>query len=126
MKTMRRILTALLFAISAGFLFGGISTTAVAAESAAGVNAAIDALKKMIPEAIKMAQEGSDQKALVAKINEIKQMAKEITGDAIGAKLQNFSSQIRMARGKAKRGDLAGAEEDLKKALDILNTFPRA
>ena len=123
---MRRILTALLFAISAGFLFGGISTTAVAAESAAGVNAAIDALKKMIPEAIKMAQEGSDQKALVAKINEIKQMAKEITGDAIGAKLQNFSSQIRMARGKAKRGDMAGAEEDLKKALDILNTFPRA
>lgn len=126
MKTMRRILTALLFAISAGFLFGGISTTAVAAESAAGVNAAIDALKKMIPEAIKMAQEGSDQKALVAKINEIKQMAKEITGDAIGAKLQNFSSQIRMARGKAKRGDLSGAEEDLKKALEILNTFPRA
>ncbi len=123
---MRRILTALLFAISAGFLFGGISTTAVAAESAAGVNAAIDALKKMIPEAIKMAQEGSDQKALVAKINEIKQMAKEITGDAIGAKLQNFSSQIRMARGKAKRGDLSGAEEDLKKALEILNTFPRA
>ncbi len=123
---MKRILTALLFAISAGFLFGGISTTAVAAESAAGVNAAIDALKKMIPEAIKMAQEGSDQKALVAKINEIKQMAKEITGDAIGAKLQNFSSQIRMARGKAKRGDMAGAEEDLKKALDILNTFPRA
>ncbi|HHJ40262.1 MAG: hypothetical protein AXA67_06825 [Methylothermaceae bacteria B42] len=126
MRTIRKILTALLIAISAGFLFGGASTTAIAAETAAGVNAAIDALKKMIPEAIQIAAEGTDQEGLVKKINEIKQIAKEITGDAIGAKLQNFQSAVRMARGKAKRGDLAGAEESLKEALKILNTFPRA
>ena len=126
MRTIRKILTALLIAISAGFLFGGASTTAIAAETAAGVNAAIDSLKKMIPEAIQIAAEGTDQEGLVQKINEIKQMAKEITGDAIGAKLQNFQSAVRMARGKAKRGDLAGAEESLKEALKILNTFPRA
>ncbi len=126
MRTIRKIFTALLIAISAGFLFGGASTTAIAAETAAGVNAAIDSLKKMIPEAIQIAAEGTDQEGLVQKINEIKQMAKEITGDAIGAKLQNFQSAVRMARGKAKRGDLAGAEESLKEALKILNTFPRA
>ena len=125
-KTIKTVVTATMIAVSGGMMLGTYTTTAVAAESAAGVNQAIADLKKQLAEGIEVAAAGSDQKALVDKINEAKQTYKEITGDQYGAKLQRLAGYIRKARGMARRGDLTGAEEQLKEALALLNTFPRS
>ncbi len=125
-KTIKTVLTATMIAVSGGMLLGTYTTAAVAAEDAAGVNKAISELKKVLTEAIQIAAQGTDQKALLDRVNLAKQLYKEITGDQYGAKLQRLAGHIRKARGTARRGDLAGSEEHLKRALDMLNTFPRS
>lgn len=125
-KAIKTVLTATMIAVSGGMMLGSYTSTAVAAETAAGVNQAIEDVKKALREAIQIAAEGSDQKALVDKINEAKQYYKEITGDQYGAKLQRLSGYIRKARGMARRGDLAGSEEQLKSALDLVSKFPKS
>ncbi|GAB6067398.1 hypothetical protein JCM13664_07160 [Methylothermus subterraneus] len=122
MKTIKNVLTAAMIAVSAGAMVGG-PTVAIAAESAEGVNKAIAEVKKALTEAIQIAAEGTNQKGLIDKIAEAKQYYKEITGDQYGAKLQRLSGSLSKARGMARRGDLAGAEEELKRALEIINQF---
>lgn len=121
MKIIRKILTAVMIAASAGTLFGAFTSSAVAAESKAGVAAAINEARKALTEAMELAAKGADQRAVLDALGAAKQYAKEITGDALGATLQKFQSSVRMARGKTRRGDLAGAEEDIKKALKYLD-----
>ncbi len=125
-KTIKTVVTATMIAVSGGMMLGTYTTTAVAAETAAGVNQAISDLKKLLAEAIEIAAAGTDQEALKAKIYEARQVNKEITGDQYGARLQRLSQRLRVANGMAKRGDMAGAEEKLKEALKILNTFERS
>lgn len=125
-KTIKSVLTASIIAISGGMLLGTYTTTAIAAESAAGVNKAIDDVKRTLNEALQLAMEGADKKALLDKLQETKQAYKEITGDVYGARLQKLSEHIRKARGMTRRGDFVGAEEHIKKAIEVVNTFPRA
>ncbi|MFN3919659.1 MAG: hypothetical protein ACK4JF_05155 [Methylohalobius sp.] len=124
MKMIKSVLTAAMIAASMGTMLGAVPYAAIAAESAEGVNKAIADTKKALAEAIQIAAEGTNQEALVNKIAEAKQYYKEITGDQYGAKLQRLSGSLSKARGMAKRGDLAGAEEELKRALEIVNQFP--
>ncbi len=126
MKMIKNVLTAAMIAVSAGAMLSGVPAAAIAAETAEGVNKAIADTKKALTEAIQIAAEGTDQAALIEKIAETKQYYKEITGDQYGAKLQRLSGSLSKARGMAKRGDLAGAEEELKRALEIINQFPPA
>lgn len=123
MKMIKSIVAAAMIAASMGTMLGAVPSAAIAAESAEGVNKAIADTKKALTEAIQIAAEGTNQEALIAKIVEAKQYYKEITGDQYGAKLQRLSGSLSKARGMAKRGDLAGAEEELKKALEIVNQF---
>ncbi len=123
MKMMKSIVAAAMIAASMGTMLGAVPSAAIAAESAEGVNKAIADTKKALTEAIQIAAEGTNQEALVDKIAEAKQYYKEITGDQYGAKLQRLSGSLSKARGMAKRGDLAGAEEELKRALEIVNQF---
>jgi uncharacterized protein YjdB len=122
MKMIKNLLTAAMLAVSVGGI-SGLSTPAMAAESAAGVSKAIADVKRALAEAIQIAAAGTDKDALIAKIAETKQHYKEITGDQYGARLQRLSSALSKARGMAQRGDMVGAEEELKKALEIINTF---
>lgn len=124
MRMIKNILAAAMVAAAGGVVLGTMSTTAIAAESAAGVNKAIADTKKALTEAIQIAAEGTNQAGLIEKISEAKQYYKEITGDQYGAKLQRLSNSLSKARGMAKRGDLAGAEEELKRALEVINQFP--
>lgn len=124
MKTIKSALTAAMIAVSMGAMLGTMPYAAIAAESAEGVNEAIANTKKALTEAIQIAAEGTNQEALVDKIAEAKQYYKEITGDQYGAKLQRLSASLSKARGMAKRGDLAGAEEELKRTLEIANQLP--
>jgi hypothetical protein len=123
MKMIKSIVAAAMIAASMGTMLGAVPSAAIAAESAEGVNKAIADTKKALTEAIQIAAEGTNQEALIAKIVEAKQYYKEITGDQYGAKLQRLSGSLSKARGMAKRGDLAGAEEELKRALEIVNQF---
>lgn len=123
MKMIKSIVAAAMIAASMGTMLGAVPSAAIAAESAEGVNKAIADTKKALTEAIQIAAEGTNQEALIDKIAEAKQYYKEITGDQYGAKLQRLSGSLSKARGMAKRGDLAGAEEELKKALEIVNQF---
>lgn len=124
MKMIKNVLTAAMIAASAGAMLGGVPTAVIAAETAEGVNKAIADTKKALAEAIQIAAEGTNQAALIDKIVDAKQYYKEITGDQYGAKLQRLSGSLSKARAMVKRGDLAGAEEELKRALEIVNQFP--
>ncbi len=124
-KTMKTVLTAAIIAVSGGVITA-YPTAPLAAETAAGVNKAIEDVKRTLNEALKLAMDGSDSKALLDKLREAKQYYKEITGDVYGARLQKLSEHIRKARGMARRGDMVGAEEHIKKALEVVNAFPRA
>ncbi|WP_152486027.1 hypothetical protein [Methylohalobius crimeensis] len=126
MKTIRKVLTAAMIAASAGTMVGMAPTSAIAAESAEGVNQAISDVKKAVTEAIAISNEGTDADALLNKISEAKQYYKEITGDAYGAKIQRLSGRLRQARGMTKRGDFTGAGEKLEEALEIANSLPPA
>jgi len=125
-QTVKSILTATVIAVSGGMLVATPVTTVVAAETAAGVNKAIADVTRTLQEALQIAMEGTDQKALLDKLQEAKQAYKEITGDVYGARLQRLSTHIRRARGMARRGDFVGAEEHIKKALEVVKTFPKA
>ncbi len=125
-KTIKSVLTATIIAVSGGMLLGTYTTAAVAAETAAGVNKAIADVTRTLQEALQIAMEGKDSKALLDKLQEAKQAYKEITGDVYGARLQRLSGHIRRARGMARRGDFVGAEEEIKNALKVIKTFPKA
>lgn len=125
-KTIKSILTATVIAVSGGMLLATPTTAVVAAETAAGVNKAIADTTKALQEALQIAMEGTDSKALLDKLQEAKQYYKEITGDVYGARLQRLSGHIRKARGMARRGDFVGAEEHIKKALEVIKSFPKA
>ncbi len=122
MKMIKNVLAAAMIAASMGTL--AVPEAVMAAESAEGVNKAIADTKKALAEAIQVAAQGTDKEALISKIAEAKQHYKEITGDQYGAKLQRLSGSLSKARSLAKRGDMVGAEEELKKALEIINQFP--
>ncbi len=119
----KNLLTAAMLAVSVGGISVGLSASAMAAETAAGVSKAIADVKRTLAEAIQIAAAGTDKNALIAKIAEAKQYYKEITGDQYGARLQRLSSALSKARGMAQRSDMVGAEEELKKAQEIINTF---
>lgn len=124
MQMIKNVLTAAMIATSLGVMLGAAPDAVIAAETAVGVNKAIADVKKALAEAIQIAAEGTDQAALIQKIVETKQYYKEITGDQYGAKIQRLSGSLSKARGMAKRGDMAGAEEELKRALEIANQLP--
>lgn len=121
MKMIKDVLAAAMIAASMGTL--AVPEAVMAAESAAGVNKAIADTKRALAEAIQIAAQGTDKEALVSKIAEAKQYYKEITGDQYGAKLQRLSGSLSKARSLAKHGDMVGAEEELKKALETINQF---
>ncbi|BCX81118.1 hypothetical protein MIT9_P0696 [Methylomarinovum caldicuralii] len=122
-KTMKTVLTAAIIAVSGGVITA-YPTAPLAAETAEGVTAAVAAVKANLEEALKLAQEGTDPRAVLDALGAVKQAAKEITGDQFGMPVQRLMTNVRRARGMARRGDLAGAEEQIKQALEQVKNFP--
>lgn len=123
MKIIKNVLVAAMIGGAMGGVLGGLPSAVMAAETAAGVGKAVAEVRRALGEAIAIAAQGSDQRALLDKIKEAKQYAKEITGDQYGVRLQRINSAIAKARGMTRRGDMTGAEAELKKALEIINQF---
>lgn len=122
-KTMKTVLTAAIIAVSGGVITA-YPTAPLAAETAEGVTAAVAAVKANLEKALKLAQEGTDARAVLDALGAVKQAAKEITGDQFGMPVQRLMTNVRRARGMARRGDLAGAEEQIKEALARVKDFP--
>ena len=112
LKTLKKLL-------AAAFITAVASTSAFAAEDAAGVEQGVKDTIASTKIAITAISNGSTADEVLPLIKKIRQNAKEITGDNFGASLDKGSDVVLTARREAKKHNLTGALEALNKALVI-------
>lgn len=97
----------------------GLSGSAFAAESAAGVREHMDLMVKTAKEAQAAAKAGNKDSCLVS-IKQSVQHYKELTGDAAGKSMQDAMKTIKEAKGECEAGNTAKAAELLDQAVPAI------
>lgn len=117
MKTLKKVLLAMLVAVS----LGAVSTAALA--GAADQRTvyrpadAIDMVLKKILAAQNAIETGEDPEAVALKVQEASDASKEINAnDKVDVKRQRANGTLRKAKGFAKKGDFQEADAELRKA----------
>ena len=112
LKTLKKLL-------AATFITAVASTSAFAAEDAAGVAQGVQDTIQSTKDAIAAINNGKTADEVLPLIRKIRQNAKEITGDNFGASLDKGSDVVLTARRETKAHNLTGALDALNKALVI-------
>ena len=105
-----------LVALFAGAAFGLATSTAFAAESAAGVKEHMDLFIKTVKEANDLANQGHAD-LCTESIKQSIQHYKEITGDAAGKPLQDAVKKIKAAKDACQAGDTSEAAAVLSSTI---------
>lgn len=108
-----------LIGLFAGAAFGLVSSSAFAAESAAGVKEHMGLMLKTVQEAQAHAAQGHGD-LCTESIKQSIQHYKELTGDAAGKPLQDAVKKIKLAKDGCQAGDTAEAATLLQETLPIL------
>lgn len=116
MTTMKKSLGVMLVS---GLLALGAANVSYAAEDAHGVAKYIGLSYDAGKAALDAAKAG-DKATTSAKLKEVRQLTKEITGDAAGMKLQKVNQAVKAAGTAVDAGDTAKAAELLEPAVKSL------
>lgn len=116
---MKKIIRKLGVALVSGALAFGAVSASYAAEDAGGVTKFIGLSYDAAKAALEAAKAG-DKATTSAKLKEVRQLSKEITGDAAGMKLQKVNQAVKAAGNAVDAGDLPKAAELLAPAVKSL------
>lgn len=108
-----------LVGLSAGALFSLATSTAFAAENAAGVKEHMGLMLKTVTEAQSHAAQGHGD-LCVDSIKQSIQHYKELTGDAAGKTLQDAVKKIKLAKDGCQAGDTGEAASLLQETVPVL------
>ena len=113
MKALKKIVVTLSVA---GFM--AASSGAMAANpTVAEVKAAIDNTIAKVEESISAIENGADNDALVALINDARQVQKDISNQEVDLKRNKASSKLKNAIAEVRKSELQPAEQLLREAL---------